>query len=200
VTFTSTSPIEVTGAGSATNDAITDPVTGQVTITALACAFGEGSCGLTPEALYTLQAAAPTMTAPAGGTTVPYLSGSGYDPTIATATLSTTSDVQLWYTVGAPPATPPTCGTGIGPIPASGSASSGLITSATGGATFDENVTYQTIACKPGYLPSAVTTIAYDVQLNAPSFSPPGGTYAGPQAVSVVDTANAGATGTEGYG
>jgi hypothetical protein len=197
VTFTSTSPIEVTGAGSATNDAITNPATGQVTITALACAFGEPSCGLPPEAAYTLQAAAPTMTAPAGGTTVPYIPGGAHDPTIGTATLSTTSDVQLWYTIGAPPAAPPTCSTGIGPIPATGGASSGLVTSAAGGVAFDENVTYQTIACKPGYLPSAVTTIAYDVQLNAPSFSPPGGTYTGPQAVSVVDTANTGASGTE---
>jgi len=200
VTYVSTSGIEVTGAGSAANDAVTDPATGQVTITALACETGFPACGCVNgacSATYTLQAAAPTMTAPAGGSTVPYLPGAGYDPTIGTATLSTTSDVQLWYTVGAPPATPPTCGTGIGPIPATGGGSSGLITSATGGVTFDENVTYQAIACKPGYLPSAVTTISYDVQLDPPSFSPPGGTYSGPQAVSVVDTANAGATGSE---
>jgi hypothetical protein len=200
VTYSGTSPIEVTGAGTATNDALTNPSTGQVTVNALDCETGRGICtcaGWGCAVTYTLQAAAPTMTAPAGGTTVLYNPAAGYAPTIETATLSSTSDVQLWYTVGAPPATPPTCDTGIGPIPAAGGGSSGLITSAAGGAAFDASVTYQTIACKPGYLPSAVTTISYDVQLNPPSFSPPGGTYAGPQAVSVVDTANAGATGSE---
>ncbi len=57
-----------------------------------------------------------------------------------------------------------------GPIPATGSASSGLISTAAGGIqSFTSSTTFQVIGCKQGYLPSAVTPIAYTVQLNPPT-------------------------------
>ncbi len=92
------------------------------------------------------------------------------DPQISTSTLSTTSNVQLWYTVGASPAASPTCTSGAGPLPATGTGSSGPISDAPGGLqSFLTSTTFQVIGCKTGYLPSAVTSIAYDVQLNSPT-------------------------------
>jgi len=194
--------ILVTGGGTLPNYAITSPSgadQGQVTINAIACATGKTS-SQQEAATYTLQAATPTMASPAGGSALKYdATGTGFDPTIVTDTVSSTTNVQLWYTVGAPPATPPTCITGAGPIPATGGGSSGLIGSAggTGGiGSFNTNTTFQTIACKQGYLPSAVTPISYTVQLNPPTFSPT--TAAAPTdnifTASVVDGVNSGAT------
>ncbi len=161
-TYNGTTQIPVTGA-------VTNPTTGQVTVQAIACLPGLAPSKV-GSAVYILQVATPTMSAPAGNVTIPFEGAKALDPLISTTTVSTNNNVQIWYTVGAPPAVAPTCSSGAGPIPETGSASSGLVSSAAAGGiqNFITSTTFQVIACKQGYLPSAVTTFAYTIQLNPP--------------------------------
>jgi hypothetical protein len=151
------------------NGTLTTAATGSVTVLAIACQPGEPPSDGSSES-YILQVAAPTMSGPAGPATLPFEGSTPLDPQISTATLSSTSNVQMWYTVGASPTAPPTCSSGAGPLPATGTGSSGLVSDATGGIkSFLTSTTFQVIGCKTGYLPSLVSTIAYNVQLNPPT-------------------------------
>ncbi len=141
------------GAGIAINGAVTDAATGQVTVNAIACAAGSANSTEVSQ-LYTLKAAAPQLIP--GPATLTYTGPITASPSVSTATNG--SDVQIRYTTGA---TVPTCQTATllsGPYPAT------LPVATT--------VTYNAIACKPGFLQSDVTTALYTVQLNPPTFTP----------------------------
>ncbi|MGD0526862.1 MAG: hypothetical protein ABSE49_17075 [Polyangiaceae bacterium] len=155
-----------------------NPATGSVTVTAIACVTGAPPS--TPVSqTYVLQVAPPTMTlgttpVPAGTglVDVPWPTGhAGLTPTVSTATQSsiTVSDpVALSYTTTS---IPPSCTTGTSvpsPTTFDGSSASQPLLSA--------STTYEVIGCKQGYLPSAVVTFPFTIQLNtavlAPSTSP----------------------------
>jgi hypothetical protein len=128
---------------------VTDPATGLITVTAIECEAGSIS-SVPVSQVYTLQAADPTMTNPAPGPAVPWTPNS-VQPLIATATVDSNTPVSIHLTYGGP-------------------------TTCTTGATYanDSNVyltsssTISALACKTGYLPSAVKTFDYVLQ-----FAPP---------------------------
>jgi hypothetical protein len=132
---------------------------GAVTVEAIACENGATTSPVSNQ-VYTLQASAPTMVSPAPGNVL--WAGNGLTPTIET----TTTGASIWYTTNG---TAPTCTTGTQlssphTFSQKNATPDGLIAS----------TTYQAISCKQGYAASAVTSLAYTVQLNAPAFSPVG--------------------------
>jgi hypothetical protein len=122
---------------------------------------------------YTLQAAAPQFIPGPG--TFAYAGTTTTSPSISTATNGT--DVQIRYTIGT---AVPTCQTATllqGPYPAT--------------LDVDQNITYNAIACKPGFAQSTVTSAPYIVQENQPSFDQVGGLYDHAVAVTVSGPATA---------
>ncbi len=139
------------------NGGVTD-ANGNVTVSAIACSPGNATTTPLPQT-YKLQAAAPTMQGTAASP-LPWIAG-GYMPTLA----STTTGASLrysGYSTGTAPALGCTTGTLLvnnasvainpGPLPVT------------------QNITYEGVACKPGYAPSAVVSFPYQVVLGAPTF------------------------------
>ena len=139
------------------NGGVTD-ANGNVTVNAIACSPGNPATTPVPQQ-YKLQAANPTMQGTAASP-LPWVAG-GYMPTLASPTTGA-SLRYIGYSTGAAPALDCTTGTllvngasvGInpGPLPVT------------------QNVTYEGVACKPGYAPSAVESFPYQLVLGAPSF------------------------------
>jgi hypothetical protein len=169
-------------------------VSGMVTVNALACETGDTTSGITTQ-MYTLQTAPPTMVSPAPGavlftTTGVSILGNGSvgpactpinpaagcfvtAPTISTATnpSAAPSITQIRYTFA--PNAPPTCTVGTS-VNLQGMNANVI--------PLTNTVTVQAIACKTGYLPSAVVNFTYTFTLNAPTFPTAGnngaaGTY-----------------------
>jgi hypothetical protein len=153
--YVPTTPVAITGA-------VTNAMTGLVTLQAIACS-ASGASSVASQT-YGLKAAAPVFQSPAPAT-IPY---PGATPTVSTATTATgTSSVpSLFYTTDG---TTPTCGAAMEVNGTAGGAS-GMVAVA-------QNVTIKVVACKTGYAPSEVTTGAYTVQLNPPTFTEGSGTY-----------------------
>ena len=165
------------------NGNITNPSTGEVTVTAVACKPAMTN-GTAPAQKYTLQVATPALNGPAPGTW-------GYDPTNMTLmpllSSATTGAVTARYT--SPPASAPSC-------------TSGILVNA--GATLPTNWTINSqlgnkawsyAACKAGYKGSDVYVADYKFQLETPTITPDGGTYFANQNAA-IDKRNAGTTGT----
>ncbi len=125
---------------------------GLVTVNAVACAAGGVPSSMASQQ-YKLEAGAPTMINPSQGT-LPYVPA-GYNPTLSTATVPSLgpSMLQINYTTDG---STPTCVTGTALIPPAT-------------VPVGADVNFQAIACKTGYLPSAVVPFGYAIQLNAPS-------------------------------
>ncbi len=144
------------------NGSVTDPTTGIVALSAIACSPGKTSSGVVSQ-YYKLQVASPTMQGPAPSEApLPWVSG-GYNPTLASATTGAMLRYSSSNTSG--PSGPLTCATGT------------LLTNETGvpinpgPLPVGQNVTYQAVGCKPGYGPSAVASFVYQVAtLGAPTF------------------------------
>jgi hypothetical protein len=156
------------------NATVTDPKSGDVTITAGACYGGPcGGISIGSPMTYTLRVAQPKFASPGPGT-VAY---PGASPTVTTSTPG--SDVQIFTsTTGSV-----SCSTGT-PVPPPYPAK----------VSVTEDVTLSAIACKPGYLASKVTTASYSVQLAQPTFSPASTTpmtAAQPNALVTVTNPNA---------
>jgi hypothetical protein len=141
-------------AGSVTiNGGVTD-ANGNVTVSAIACAPGNATTAPIPQT-YKLQVAAPTMQGPASSPTpLPWLTA-GYNPTMASATVGSSLRYNS-FTSGAAPALSCTTGTALAANP--------------GALPVTQNITYEGVACKPGYAPSAVATFPYAIVLDPPAF------------------------------
>ena len=163
---------------------VTD-TTGNVTVQAIACAAGTTGPSMVISQLYTLQVAAPTMVNPTNAAALVFGAG-GNTPTISSTTLPTnTSNVSFWVGTGT---TMPTCVTGTQVANPYQLGSSGAIAPVTA------NSTYNVIGCKANYAPSAVTPFSYTVQLNAPAYTQPAGTYDGTIGNNVDDSKNGGSS------
>ncbi len=125
---------------------------GVVDVQAITCATGSTQSAVATQT-YTLQVADPAMTQPGPGTVA-----FGSTPTLSTVT----AGASIWYSTSA---TPPSCITGKQVANPHTFSNGNLPADGLNGAT-----TYLAIGCKAGYAPSNVTTSAYAVQLNAPTF------------------------------
>jgi hypothetical protein len=144
------------------NGTITDPATGNVTVTAIACAAGSQST--TPiSQIYTLSVVQPTIVSPGPGN-LAYPGAPNPGATLASATPFATIN----YTTDG---TAPTCAASFPglKIPAEGAGTSGL-GGVSGKVAIGTNVTINAIGCEPGYDSSGVLTATYTVTLNAPTF------------------------------
>ena len=182
-TFGATAPICTTTAASATcangSSTYTAPITvssavtatsttpGQVEIQAIACAPGATTSAAAKQ-LYTLQAAAPTMT-PAPGTET-------WSSTLTGTLVSTTALATIYYTTNG---TAPSCGTPV----AGQQTYAGIFPLAT--------ASYEAVACKTGYLASATAgPFAFTVNLTPPTISPAAGTFPASPTFTVSNAAN----------
>jgi hypothetical protein len=142
---------------------------GQVTVQAIACEPGAMTTTVSATMgtqTYTLQAAQPTMVNPAPAT-LAYTSG-GATPTIT----SGTNGSSIQYTTNG---MTPSCAAGS---PGSNIAPANGTTPPSGIITISTSTTVNAIACKSGYLPSAMPdAMTYTVQLNPPGFQVGTGTY-----------------------
>lgn len=130
----------------------TSAMPGQVEIQAVACAPGEPNSAVAQQ-LYTLQAAAPTMTPAPGAQT--------WSATLMGAFASTTTGAIIDYTSNG---TPPSCGTPV----------AGQLTYAAPFAL--QSGTYNAIACKTGYAASAAAgPFTFTVTLTPPTITPAAG-------------------------
>jgi len=87
---------------------------------------------------------------------------------------------EIWYTLGTPPPPDPTC-------------SSTSSTLYTGPVLVSVSSTLKAIACQIDYAPSSVTSAAYTIVVEAPTFTPDAGTYPAGQPITVA-TPTPGAT------
>jgi hypothetical protein len=178
------------GTGISVSGTITDAATGKVTITALACMAGSTNSAAVPQT-YTLQSAPPVMVMPDNSAALAYVTNgamnanaTAYTPTIS----SPTNGSIIRYFTGT---STPNCVTGTGtqltnPYLLGSTGALGPIT---------QNTLFQTVACKTGYAPSAVTPVQYWVQLNKPTFAKAAGTYHTATVSAVVsDLANGGSS------
>jgi hypothetical protein len=141
------------------NGSVTDPTTGKVTVTAIACDAGGDVSGVVTQ-VYQLIVADPTMVNPQAAANIPYVNG-GLKPTISTVTVTSNETSSIWYTTTA---AAPTCITGTqvaNPTTFNGSG--------TTNPPIATNTTIQALGCKQGYLHSNVVPFAYTIQLNMPT-------------------------------
>ena len=197
----------------------TNPPTGAVTLTAIACdsAGTVADCSGGPngagcEADYVLQVADPFMTNPPQGTDL--LNGgsasiqwgsaalpsgaAGISPSLTTNTESTNYAVSIWYQTA-----PPGQGATASCITGTAGTNPTIFNGTTGQpAAINSSSAISAMACKQGYKPSSSTTFTYNLSLSQPGL-PIGGTYTyqpqiyapgvGPTtALHAIDTANAG--------
>jgi hypothetical protein len=139
--------------------------TGSYTLSAIACAAGAMSTVETQT--YTLKAAQPTSSQPAG--TVTWTSG------ISTALATTTTGATVYYTFDG---TAPQCGMSMTPTNGHAPLQSGTLTA---------------IACETGFAPSDPLTVQYSVTLNAPVDQGATTTNLASLTASVNDATNVGA-------
>ncbi|HWZ95186.1 MAG TPA: choice-of-anchor tandem repeat GloVer-containing protein [Opitutaceae bacterium] len=121
---------------------------------------------------YTIAPSAATPTfSPVAGT---------YTGAQSVAITSATSGASIAYTTD-----------GSTPTESGGSVTNGTLLSNGGSVSIGANTTLNAIAFASGYTDSAVATAAYIINLPqaaTPTFSPPGGTYAGTQSVAITST------------
>jgi hypothetical protein len=156
------------------NGNVTDLTTGLVTVAAVACVAGSPPSAAVVQQ-YVLQVAPPTFDDPAPGALL--FRATPYTPTVTTTTLGATGVI-------AADGSTPSCGSAP-PV----SLPSSLALSPSAGS----QQPIEAIGCKPGYLPSLVTTVAYPIQLNAPLLIPPGGTLDSDPTIVADDSSNSGA-------
>jgi chitobiase/beta-hexosaminidase-like protein/Fn3 domain-containing protein len=158
---TYTAPIAISSTATATS---TTP--GQVEVQAIACAPGAANSAVAQQ-IYTLQAAAPTMT-PAPG-------AQAWSATLMGAFASTTTGATIDYTSNG---TMPSCGTAV----------AGQLTYA---APFPlQSATYNAIACKTGYASGAAGPFTFTVTLTPPTITPAAGTLNVAPTFTVSNAAN----------
>lgn len=141
--------------GSVTINGGVTSAAGTVTVNAIACEPGNATT--TPVSqVYTLQAAVPTMQGPVPSTTLPWLAAAPfYAPTFSSVTAAAT----LRYTTDGSTST---CATGA---LAGGGSNPAAVTTA-----FDTNSSFNAVACKTGYAPSAAAAFTYGIVLPTPTF------------------------------
>jgi hypothetical protein len=177
-----------TGTPISINGMVTDATTGQVTLSALSCKAGSTNSAVVPQT-YTLQASPPVMVMPDNSKALAYnAAGTSYTPTIS----SPTNGSFIRFFTGT---NTPDCTTGTGMQLTNPYQFTGTAATSAGGA-ITQNTLFQTVSCKTGYAPSAVTPIQYWVQLNQPTYAKAGGkTYDTATVTGVVDdTANGGSS------
>jgi hypothetical protein len=141
---------------------VTNPSSGLVTVTAVACATGAAP-GAPVSQTYGLKAAAPAFQSPAASV----ITYPGASPTVSTATTASGADVPSIYVTT--DGTTPTCGTGTEVNGTAGGAS--------GTVPVTQSASFRAVACKHGYAASDITLAAYTVQLNPPAVAQGSGTY-----------------------
>ena len=160
------------------NAGVTNPLTGQVTIDAIACEAGFPNTTITTLTA-TLQTAPPTMVSPSPGPQ-PFTT-TGFAPTLLSATTPSAPSPSFVIRYTLAPAAPPTCDTGTialgppgyvsAPVACTGGTAAGCAASGSG---YASSQTFQAIACKTGYAPSPVVSFTYGAQLNPPALPAPG--------------------------
>jgi hypothetical protein len=127
------------------NGSVTDQSTGQVTVTAMGCEAGFAN-GPPTSQIYTLQAAAPTMSGLVAG------DAAGFTPTIQSVTVASVSPPNVPTIQYTTDGTQPTCTTGL-------STANPTTFNTSGAPTLPQTgVQLQAVTCKTGYLPSTVST------------------------------------------